>query len=261
MRISRRIVSGRNTSQAWVNVIRYLDTLPGDEAYHLVTQIERPTEEEPAVRQAVDELLKKVDLAPVGTVRNTIFPASLAERFPKPSTLAAEYRRLYPRICGFHQNKFGTYFGRLVTLTTDGKSDQLNGVLVKLRSAFRRKARYEIALGNFDDLAMTVYSDKKDGKRPIGGFPCLSFLSFQRDDDSLHLMAYYRNHYLVERGYGNYVGLGALLGYVAQHSSLFPGVLTVVAGHAQIEKHIRLVRSALQSCGGMEDRIGADDGL
>jgi hypothetical protein len=40
---------------------------------------------------------------------------------------------------------------------------------------------------------------------------------------------------MVQRAYGNYVGLGRLLAYVADQSGLQTGYLTVVAGLAQIE--------------------------
>lgn len=40
---------------------------------------------------------------------------------------------------------------------------------------------------------------------------------------------------MTERAYGNYLGLGRLLGYVSAEGGLRPGTLTVVAGYAQIE--------------------------
>jgi hypothetical protein len=40
---------------------------------------------------------------------------------------------------------------------------------------------------------------------------------------------------MVKRAYGNYVGLGRLLAYVAEEAGLWTGQLTVVAGLAQIE--------------------------
>jgi hypothetical protein len=43
---------------------------------------------------------------------------------------------------------------------------------------------------------------------------------------------------MVQRAYGNYVGLGRLLAYVAEQSGLRTGHLTVVAGLAQIEPPI-----------------------
>jgi hypothetical protein len=48
----------------------------------------------------------------------------------------------------------------------------------------------------------------------------------------VHLLATYRNQYLVERGLGNYIGLANLRDYVAVQAGLAPGELMVVAGHA-----------------------------
>jgi hypothetical protein len=45
----------------------------------------------------------------------------------------------------------------------------------------------------------------------------------------------------VKRAYGNYLGLGRLLAYVAGQAGLAIGQLTVVAGQAQIEMALRKV--------------------
>ena len=68
------------------------------------------------------------------------------------------------------------------------------------------------------------------------GFPCLSFCSFQLDQDRLHMVAHYhRRQHLIVRGYGNYLGLGQLLGYVCAMTGLSPGELMIVAGAAQVD--------------------------
>lgn len=62
-------------------------------------------------------------------------------------------------------------------------------------------------------------------------FPCLSHCSFQFDAaaESVHLVAYYRSHYMFDRAYGNYLALGHLCAWVAQQAGLKPGTLTVMA--------------------------------
>ena len=77
--------------------------------------------------------------------------------------------------------------------------------------------------------------------------PCLSHCSFQLGrTGSVHALATYRSHYMTERAYGNYLGLGRLLGYVSTQSGLRPGTLTVVAGYAQIEPGtVALIRPLL----------------
>lgn len=76
---------------------------------------------------------------------------------------------------------------------------------------------------------------------------CLSHCSFQLDrTGKVHALATYRSHFMTERAYGNYLGLGRLLGYVSAQSGLRPGTLCVVAGYAQIEPGtITLVRPLL----------------
>ena len=56
-----------------------------------------------------------------------------------------------------------------------------------------------------------------------GNSPCMSSCAFQLDGHSVHLLAQYRNQWLVTRGYGNYPGLGRLLVYVAGQAGLESG--------------------------------------
>jgi hypothetical protein len=49
------------------------------------------------------------------------------------------------------------------------------------------------------------------------------------------MTAHYRNHYFVERAYGNYLGLGRLLVFIAHEAGLEPGRLLCVSGHAVLD--------------------------
>jgi thymidylate synthase len=71
--------------------------------------------------------------------------------------------------------------------------------------------------------------------------------SFQLDHNHLHLVAHYRSQYLVQRGYGNYLGLGRLLGYVAEATGLLAGELMVVAGYIAVDGYRRAVTKTLAS--------------
>jgi thymidylate synthase len=68
------------------------------------------------------------------------------------------------------------------------------------------------------------------------GFPCLSLASFHLDVDTVHLAAHYRNQSVIERAYGNYLGLGRLHAYVAKSCGLHVGELLVVSGHIELER-------------------------
>jgi thymidylate synthase len=169
--------------------------------------------------------MSDLGLRPIDTVRNTIFPAETAARFAEPSELAEHYRLRYPVIRRF--NRRGTYFGRLVALPNEQHEtiDQLSATVAKLRRAGRRmSSRYEL----------NVYLAREDCKVAMG-FPCLSHCALHLDGDVLHMSAQYRNHYLVERGYGNYLGLGELLEYICRSTNLRVGELLVVAGRAELD--------------------------
>jgi hypothetical protein len=48
-------------------------------------------------------------------------------------------------------------------------------------------------------------------------------------------MAHYRSQLMIERAYGNYLGLGQLLSYIAAQAGLRCGELTVTAGYAVLD--------------------------
>ena len=66
-------------------------------------------------------------------------------------------------------------------------------------------------------IAMPVSSEA--GMRPSHQLSrCLSHVSFSLQKGVVHMAAIYRNHDLTQRAYGNYVGLGRLLRFVAVQS-------------------------------------------
>jgi hypothetical protein len=223
--------------------------------FHLVTCIDDPVSETPRIREAVDALLGDLDLSTVKTVANTIFPAEMAARSQDHADLAARYSRVYPVLRRLHPgNRLGTYFGRIVAHPAlGGEHDQLGELIRRLNTELRtrgpKSARYEMNISGPGDPVGPAPSSRLEDAVDAGpvhiyavgrdtspmGFPCLSFCSFQLDGDLLHLVAHYRYQYLVQRGYGNYLGLGQLLGYVSAITGLRPGQLMIVAGIAAVD--------------------------
>jgi thymidylate synthase len=146
--------------------------------------------------------------------------------------LSNHSRALYPRIQrSTRKNADGTYFGRITAYPrakNEPPYDQLSNTVDKLRQQRGGRSlssQYEISIWRPGDLARGM------------GFPCLAHLSLHREDGRLHMTAYYRNQYLVERAYGNYLGLSGLQRYLATATELVLGELVVVAGHAEIDTH------------------------
>ncbi len=255
MSLAQQVVRGATVSDAWLSAVETVDAVPERRMFHLVTCIDDPASERPRIRAAVDALLGDLDLSTVKTVTNTIFPAEMAARSQDHTDLAARYRRVYPILRRLHPgNRLGTYFGRIVAHpAAAGEHDQLGELIRRLNTELRTRgpkaARYEMNVAGPGDPAgpagfgcvgdpadagpVHVYAVGRDTS-PMG-FPCLSFCSFQLDDDLLHMVAHYRYQYLVQRGYGNYLGLGQLLGYVSALTGLRPGQLMIVAGIAAVD--------------------------
>jgi hypothetical protein len=254
-------VEGTNVSTAWLTAVRRLDHEPERKALHTVVRITDPTTESPAVREAVENLLKSRRLPSVETVANTIFPESLARTSRDHADLVARYEHLYPVLQRYPGNESGTYFGRLVMYPTAKEPfDQVGAVIKRIitqRDSGNPKhaARFEtlLAVPDADTTAVPIYVPNTDNN-PMR-FPCLSHCLFQTDSHgNVHLLATYRYQYLVQKGYGNYLGLARLLSYVAQQTGSQVGHLTVVAGKAHLEPPIMPIRAMFtRFAGDLED--------
>lgn len=240
--LTDHIAIGTNVSDAWLAATELLARRKGS-AYHLIVAIQNPFSEVDGIRSVLDHLYESDDFArfkyPVESVASTIFPKHLATRSNSPNELAREYRKLYPFLRRFRSNRFGTYFGRISEEPPGGGVDQLNRTIEKLSKNPRYKACYEIDMSRVQDIG--IYEDSRDrGSNRCRGFPCLSHVSFQVDPSRhLHTVAYYRSHDVISKAYGNYLGLGRLAKYIAQHCNLELGQLTAVAGHAFIDPKLR----------------------
>lgn len=249
-------------SKAWLRTLSAVRAAPGATTFHVVTRIEDSKLEDARIRGVADGLLGDLGLDSIETVANTIFPLCMAETSSSSETLAARYRDVLPHLRRLHKNnQRGTYFGRIVSYDgSKGPLDQLTALIDKLRQEQGHRgpktARYEIDLGNPDPPAnlrddaglavgVPVYRPGRDNA--IMGFPCLSFCSFQLDGQSLHLVAHYRSQRLIQRAYGNYLGLARLQGYVAAQAGLDAGSLMIIAGRAEADIALYRLNSMIKS--------------
>lgn len=240
-----RVVEADTLSDGWLETVELASATRDRSLFHTYTTIKSPLVENEEIRSRCDALLEAERMDPIETVASTIFPAAFAARSSDPSALVSRYRSAYPRIRRFDGNHRGTYFGRLVAHPgPSGVVDQLVPLIERLRSEAAQRgpmsARYEVNVGATDDLPQTedgtaalIHASEGDNSRM--GFPCLSACSFQLDHGRVHLLAHYRYEYLIQRGYGNYLGLARLLEYVALSADLKPGQLTIVAGRVRVD--------------------------
>jgi hypothetical protein len=241
-------VTGSTVSDAWVNGLDRLRAGDG-EAVNFTVAITDPPAEDPAVRAVVDAFIeerratRKRSVERVSTVANTIFPeAWYIERLGEQAEkhlydLELESREVRHR---HSRNRQGTYFERFVAWPGPNGTtfNQLDQVIQRLRSTRLRGQRR----GNSYEMGVTTPSDEAIGApvfvggrdRKIIGFPCLSHTSFSLQKGVLHLAALYRNHEFIKRGYGNYLGLGRLLRFVALQSGWPVGELTCISASVTV---------------------------
>lgn len=240
------VIHGDSLSEAWARTVVVVAAAhEKHKAFHVVTRVADPTYEDERIREMADGILAEREMAAIATVANTLFPYALAQKTPDPEALGKRYMDLLPTLQRLdRENRRGTYFERLVNYeTTTGHLNQLAELIRRLRQelAVRAKsktgpksARYEVPM---EQLSATLpVSEAEHDTNPIG-FPCLTLLSFQLDDDRLHVLAHYRSHYLFQRAYGNYLAVCRLLCYACDQTGLTPGQVTIVAGYATVDQH------------------------
>jgi hypothetical protein len=240
-------VSERNVSTAWVEALDAL-LAAGNDVVNLTVTIADPTEEHPGVRALIDEFngdrrkrdRKAVEL--VSTVANTVFP----EAWYREHLGVDAEEHLYElerttRPVSRKRNRTGTYFERMVAWPgpNGDRFNQLDQVVRRLRSAaiqgVQRGNAYEVSLAMPADEAIAVPIVVGGRDRQTRGFPCLSHLSFSLNKGVVHLSAMYRSHDFISRAYGNYLGLGRVLRFVALQAGFPIGEVTCLSASATAE--------------------------
>jgi thymidylate synthase len=231
-----RYAEAASVSDGWLAACRILLDIRGHEATHLVIRMTDPLPEVAEVRSAADRFMASAGHAAIDEVRNTIFPAAMAERFADPDELAVEYLEDYELRSSLAGGQ-GTYFGRICEYPQPSgpPTPQLAVVTRRLREA-REGTRWRAV------YPVNIYAAHKDQDKKRNYFPCLSHLEFElacgpgsgAKPDRLDCIALYRNQDITVKGYGNYLGLAQLQAYLARATGFLPGELTVIAGHAMM---------------------------
>lgn len=243
-------MTGKNVSIAWMEAVEVLLRARNGEMVNLAVTVENPVEEDTGIRASLDAFVEEqrrrtAGIERVSTVANTIFPtafyrASLGTR-ARDHLYAMERRG---RRVSRRRNPSGTYFERFVAWpASGGEFNQLERAVGRLVAARERSQKrgnaYEFGLVSMsddetsDDVTLPVYGPGVDNR--IMGFPCLSHISLTLLDGRLHMTALYRNHHFISRAYGNYLGLGRLLSFMARESGWDIGELMCVSSHADAE--------------------------
>lgn len=246
-------------AKAWLQVVQHLLRLPADQKmqdYHLVIEITDPmtdTEADRLVLSEVDAFLKSVGKNPLQTVAGTIFPNDL---YRNGTRSADQVYERYPNVVvpvlkRAKSWRWGTYAYRMVRrelsngtgFVTHPKHPEmplnpLREIVERLKRQANangpaKHAAYELDL--IDTFADIPLSNPETDREIMGG-PCLSHVSFKiGPDKQLHLAAFFRLHYYIQRSLGNFIGLRNLLRFAAKESELKVGSLVCISSKADID--------------------------
>jgi hypothetical protein len=190
--------------------------------------------ETPKIRRALESQLNALGIcsayqSDIETVAGTIFPESIWKRCHEDrEKLFKEYDLMWPLIKKCVRNRRGTYFRRLSAYGKPGdvkKVNQLHEIIAKWQSG--NHCHSALQAGVFDPFQDHV-------KTRIPGFPCLQQVVFHphgaNGAEGMTLVALYANQLLLEKAYGNYVGLFRLGRFMAGEMGLeLRGIICVAS--------------------------------
>lgn len=259
--MSHALKSASSLSEAWLLALEQTVDSPGGRMAHLMMTVTQPGLEITCIRDGIERELALTGQQSVDTVAGTIFPRSLYSdpglawhprlRAEQQHALDKAAADLYDRYLSslsllrtVRANEIGTYFSRMISWPGKGPGgiNQLARVIHRLRDVRRcgRATENKIDLDTSADglNGATILEGAQicaaDDKR-TRGFPCLVHLDFSLLNGELHCAAIYRHHYLIDKAYGNFIGLSNLMQFLCQQSGVGMGELVVLAGVADCQ--------------------------
>lgn len=236
-------IHASNLSEAWGDLFLRLMARGASNLGPVVLSIggfdgELPLEDM-AIRESLDELLAEEDLPSCDATAMTIFPYKTWVRRNRPpcgafSSLCID--RLLPRMKSRSAlNNKGTYFERMMSyqgVRTDGTDRCVNQLdfVVELMNRDRRQRESAIQIACFDPA-------KDHTGQPVRGFPCLQQIGISYGDgNGIAINGFYPTQYVVDRGYGNYLGLCQLGSFIAHETGMEFRRLNCFIGRATLGK-------------------------
>lgn len=230
---SEHYVEDRNLSVAWASALRLVSARGIREMVPLVVAITGfddfgNFQEEPSIRAALEVVLAAKAKQGIDTVASTIFPVSMWNPAVDRSALFGRYQMILPRLRKASlKNRHGLYFERMISGGAVGRENQLDFIIRTHQS--RKSVRRSV-------LQVAVFNPAVDHSTAAQiGFPCMQHVTFAPTKKGLCVNAFYATQYLVERAYGNYVGLCRLGRFIAHELQMKLARVTCFAGVGECE--------------------------
>lgn len=228
-----KLIDAPNISEGWARAILEVSSAPRQELKTLIVSISAnggSFQEDPSIRSIADATLASYSKTPVSSVASTIFPASLWNPAQPAASLFSRFDRVWPRVSRVAANRNGTYFRRFTAFpTTNGSVNQLEHIIRTWTRGNHRRSALQLAV--FDPASDHTHSRQR-------GFPCLHQVAIVPDASaqSVSLTAFYAMQLVLEKGYGNYLGLAHLLEFLGHELGLQPESMTCIASTAKLSQ-------------------------
>lgn len=239
MSLVQNTIVGRNLSDAWAKALVRCHTVTGGVLAPAIVEFPAPASgqsiEDEDVRRLVEAHLHSLDHPErIETVAGTIFPYSIWKwARGDRAKFFGTYIKGIERVLRCHGNCNGVYFARMVAFPDESGNtiNQLEQVISTWKGGNHRHSALQAAVFNpFKDL-----TDQRQR-----GFPCLQQLAFYPEGtngvNGLSVVAFYANQNLIEKGYGNYLGLYRLGEFMAHEMGLRLSKVVCVASALKLGK-------------------------
>ncbi len=232
------LIDETNLSYAWCRAFLHIIDHPGNEISPLIISLTGfnkgiPNEDQ-SIRDALDNCLKNNSEQSIHTVANTIFPGSLWRHSKYDRKKFFEtYIDTLPRIKALakSKNRRGLYFERLIAFGSESHHfNQLEHIISEYTS--RSNVRKSMLQASIFDPAQDHVCD------PYLPFPCLQHVSFvpNNEDKTLVINAFYATQQLINKAYGNYLGLCRLGHFMAHEMGLILDRMNCFVGVEKLQK-------------------------
>ena len=226
--------------EAWHSIATNL--LNNREGSNFLIEIDSPCE-----YNDLDEWIVKYDPAAVSqnakhrlnNIINTIFPYKLSMRVNNRNELYNTYLAIYNRSRRLRNQKWGTYFERLINYPNSNRVGEGNNQLENAIRALNSNSNCR----NYITFHLTS-ANIESNARPMGA-PCWQFGELVKNGNRIDLIAVYRNHDYFYKAFGNFIGLSRLLQYICMQSNKEPGKLIIHSTHAYYNSSKKDLRQLL----------------
>lgn len=226
MILTQNVISDNNLSRAWASASIICHDARGGFISPAVVEINMPESnaaiEDAKLRAVADNCICIPDKPNerIETVAGTIFPLSIWKM--TESKGRDEFFRLYkkctPHLRQCRLNNRGVYFERMISFRGDNDKPQINQLEHVIRTwndGNHRHSAHQVSI--FDPL-----QDHSDSRQR--GFPCLQQIALHAGGsngaDGLTVTAFYAIQTLMEKAYGNYLGLYRLGEFMAKEMGI-----------------------------------------